>query len=120
MAGAEAAFDVLSDPVRLPDYVPTLELVESIAIDGELDPDEELAERDGAPAAGFVADRATRRIAWGRPGDAYGGSIAVAEGTASTSGVTIRLRTRDDVDPDEVNRVLDQAVAGVRRVLLRR
>ena len=57
---------------------------------------------------------------WGRPGGDYGGSIDVAVGTAHTSAVTIRLRTRDDVDEAEVTSVFDQTVANVRRLLLGR
>jgi len=82
--------------------------------------DADLRERDGAPDAGFVADRKTRRIEWGRPGSDYGGSIVVAAGTTNTSSVTIRLHTRDDADAEEVTRVFDQEVANIRRLLLGR
>ena len=120
MAGADAAFDFLSDPVRLPDYVPTLRLEESIAIDGAADADTDEADRVAAPEAGFTADRATRHIAWGRPGEAYGGSIDVAEGTTNTSSVTVRVRTRDQADPDAVIRLFDETVANIRRLVSRR
>jgi hypothetical protein len=120
MSGADVAFEFLSDPVRLPEYVPTMRLEDSTAVEGELDVDADLRERDGAPDAGFVADRKTRHIEWGRPGSDYGGSIDVAQGTTNTSGVTIRLHTRDDADADEVNRVFEQAVANIRRLLLGR
>jgi hypothetical protein len=118
--GADAAFDILSDPVRLPEYVPTLRLEDSIAVEGDLDVDADVRERGGAPEAGFVADRPTRRIEWGRPEHDYGGSIVVAEGTTNTAGVTIHLHTRDDADADEVTRLFDQAVANIRRLLSRR
>jgi len=117
LTGAETAFDFLSDPVRLPEYVPTVRLEESIAVEGELDVDADLASRGGAPGAGFVADRATRHIAWGRPEHGYGGSIDVREGTANTASVTVRLHTRDDADGEEVARVFDQAIANIRRAL---
>lgn len=117
MAGADRAFAFLSDPVRLPDWVSIMRLEDSIAVEGELDVDADVAERDGAPAAGFVADSRSRHIEWGRAGDDYGGSIDVAEGTPNTSSVTLRLRTRDDADPDEVARVFEQTVANIRRVL---
>lgn len=97
-----------------------MRLEDSIAVEGELDPDADLAERDGAPEAGFIADRATRRITWGRPGADYGGSMSVEPGTSSSCSVTIRLRTRDDADADEVGRVMDQAVSSLRRLLVRR
>ncbi|HYH91605.1 MAG TPA: hypothetical protein VD763_00475 [Candidatus Saccharimonadales bacterium] len=117
LAGADAAFEFLSDPVRLPSYVPNLRLEDSTAVEGELDVDADLAARTGAPEAGFVADRATRRIDWGRDGDPYGGSIVVSEGTTNTSSVTVRLRTRDDADAAEVQRVFDEAVANIRRLV---
>ncbi|HEX2753961.1 MAG TPA: hypothetical protein VHM48_00770 [Candidatus Limnocylindrales bacterium] len=120
MVGADAAFDFLADPVRLPEYVPTMRLEDSTAVEGELDVDADLRERGGAPDAGFVADRPTRRIEWGRPGSDYGGSIVVAAGTTNTADVTIRLRTRDDANVEEVSRVFDQAISNIRRLLLRR
>jgi hypothetical protein len=122
MTGADAAFDILSDPVRLPEYVPTVQLVDSIAIEGEADADAgpELAERDGAAEAGFVADRKTRTISWGRPDHDYGGSISVATGTTNTAGVTVRLHTRADADVEEVTRIFDQAVSNIRRLLVPR
>ncbi len=119
-AGADAAFDFLADPIHLPEYVSTMRLEDSTAVEGELDPDADLAERAGAPDAGFVADRATRRITWGRPGADYGGSMTVEPGTSSSCTVTIRLRTRDDADADEVARIVDQAVSSLRRLLVRR
>src|SRR5437763_17022829 len=109
MADAEAAFDVLSDPVRLPEYVPPLELEDSIAIEGEADADADLRERDGAPEAGFVADRKTRTITWGRPEHDYRGSIEIAAGTTSTANITVRLHTRADSDAEAVGRVFDQS-----------
>ena len=115
--GADRAFDYLADPVHLPEYVSTLRLDDSTAVDGELDVDADLGERGGAPGAGFVADRATRRISWGRADGPYGGSIEVTTGTTNTSGVTLRLHTRDDTDAAEVTRIFEQAVASIRRVL---
>ncbi len=120
MVGADKAFDFLADPMRIPDYVSTMTLEDSIAVEGELDVDADLKERDGAPDAGFVADRKTRRIDWGWPGADYGGSIEVAKGTTNSSGVTIHLRIRDDADADAVTRVLDQTVSNIRRMLLAR
>lgn len=120
MAGADAAFELLSDPVRLPEYVPTLRLTDSTAVEGELDVDADLAERDGAPDAGFAADRKMRHMAWGHSGDAYGGSIDVSAGTTSTASVTIRLRTRDDAGAAEVVQVMDQAATSIRRMFIGR
>lgn len=115
--GADRAFAYLADPVRLPEYVSTVHLEDSTAVEGELDVDADLADRGGAPTAGFVADRATRRIDWGRPERGYGGSIEITPGTTNTAGVVLRLHTRDDADADAVIRIFDQTVANIRRVL---
>jgi carbon monoxide dehydrogenase subunit G len=117
MTPPEAAFDILSDPVRLPEYVPTLRLEDSIAIEGEADADAVMAKRDGAPEAGFAADRKTRTMTWGRPEHDYHGSITVTDSTSSTANVTVRLHTRDDADAEAVGRVFDQSVASIRRIL---
>ena len=117
MARADAAFDALSDPVRLPEYVPTMQLVDSIAIEGEADADADIEERDGAPEAGFVADRKTRTITWGRPEHDYAGSIAIRESTPSTSDIIVRLHTRDDADAAAVDRMFEGAVSSMRRML---
>jgi hypothetical protein len=106
--------------MSLPEYVPTMQLVDSVAVEGELDVDADLRERDGAPAAGFVADRRMRHIEWGRPDRDYHGSIDVAEGTTNTSAISLRLHTRDDADGPEVTRIFDQAVANIRRLLMGR
>jgi hypothetical protein len=119
MAGADAAFDVLSDPKRLPDYVATMQLEDSISVEGELDLDADLTERDGAAEAHFFADKATRRLEWSSPAGDYGVSIAVSEGTSRTSGVTIQLHTPNDADPQEVQRMFDRTVLDIRRLLSR-
>jgi hypothetical protein len=106
--------------MTLPEYVPTMQLVDSIAVEGELDVDADLRERDGAPDAGFVADRKTRHIEWGRPDRDYHGSIDVAEGTTNTCAITVGLHTRADADVAEITRVFDQAVANIRRLLMGR
>jgi hypothetical protein len=116
MAGADAAFDILSDPVRVPDYVSIVRLEDSTAIDGEADVDAGLADRDGAPGVAFVADRKTRRITWGDPGGDYGGSITVSVGTTNTSRVTLELHTRDDADDAAVDRVFERAISDIRTV----
>ena len=120
MTGADTAFDFLSDPVRLPEYVAPIRLEDSTAVEGDLDVDADLRERDGAPGAGFVADRAARTITWGRPDRDYGGSITVAERTTRTADVTIRLHTREEADADEVNRVFERTIATIRRLLMGR
>lgn len=117
MAGADRAYEFMSDPMYLADFVPIVELEDSVAVDGEMDVDAELAERGGAAHAGYVADAKTRRIEWGRPEADYGGSIAVLEMTPNTSRVTLTLHTRPDADAAEVTRVFEATIANIRRVL---
>jgi hypothetical protein len=114
--GADAAFAYLADPSRLGEYVPTMTHVESIAIDGELGDDPDPEAGTAGHQARFVADSASRRIEWGS-GDAYRGSATVSPGTASTSQVVLRLHFGDEVDTPEVDRLLDEAMRNVRRLL---
>ncbi len=116
LAGADVAFAVLADPTRVPEYVSTVRLENTTAVDGDLDVDADVATRDGAPDAGFKADRGTRTISWGRPGSDYGGSMVVTPGGTTSCNVTIRLRVRDDADTEAVTRVLEQSVSSIRRV----
>ena len=116
MAGADRVFDLLSDPVRLPDYVPTLTLEESTAIEGDADADADLAARDGAPAASFIADRRTRTITWRLPERPSGGSIAIAERTRNIADVAIRVEVGAEDDRAAVERVLDDVVSNIRRL----
>lgn len=117
LTGAERAFEFLADPSRLPDYVSTIRLEDSTAVEGELDIDADIAGRDGAAEAGFTTDRSTRRIEWGRPDSDYGGSIVVTVGTTNSAGVTVRLHTRDDADVAEVTRIFEQTVSNIRLAL---
>jgi len=107
--GADAAFAYLADPVHLPDYLPTVAHVESIAIDGADDPE---TEAGGEPTR-FLPDAGARRIEWGRPESGYEGSFAVEPGTTSTCQVTIRLRLRDDALAEEIERMLVQAARSI-------
>jgi hypothetical protein len=115
--GVEEAFDFFADPANLPLYVPTVRLEEAVAVDGdpEAAPDPELGSA-GAQAR-FVPDRKAHRIEWGIAGEDYGGSIEVVPGTASSSDVTIRLHTRDDVDEAEVRQMIEQVVRTIGRHL---
>lgn len=107
--GADAAFAYLANPVHLPDYLPTVAHVDSIAIDGADAPD---AEATGEPTR-FFPDARARRIEWGVPGSGYEGSFAVEPGTTSTCQVTIRLRLRDDAPTEEIERMLAQAARSI-------
>lgn len=115
--GVEEAFDFFADPANLPLYVPTVKLEEAVAVDGDpaAEPDPELGK--GEPVAHFLPDRKAHRVEWGLPGGEYGGSIEVRQGTASSSDVTIRLHTRDDVDADQVKQMVEQVVRTLGRHL---
>lgn len=117
--GADRAFAFFADPQRLPDYVTTMRLEDTTVVDG--DPaarsEAETHGRHHASEARFFADRTARRVEWGLPGGDYAGSITVSAGTASTSGVTIRLHIRDDAGTAEVEKALDQAVRNIQRLL---
>jgi Polyketide cyclase / dehydrase and lipid transport len=115
--GADAAFAYLSDPDHAPEYVSAMTLVDSIAIDGELPPEAEERDRDAAPEVRFLADAAARRVEWGLGGADYSGSMSVTPGTTSTSQITLRLHLRDDADPGAVERMLDQTVRNLQRLL---
>lgn len=107
--GADAAFAYLADPVHLPDYLPTVAHVESIAIDGADEPD---AGATGEPTR-FFPDAGARRIEWGVPGSGYEGSFTVEPGTTSTCQVTIRLRLEDGAPAEEIERMLAQAARSI-------
>jgi hypothetical protein len=115
--GADAAFAFLADPQRLPEYVATMTHVDSTAVDGKLVVEAEVEGRQEAGVAHFFADAAARRIEWGRPGTDYAGSATVTPGTSSTSQVTIRLHTRGDANAPEIDRVLDQTMRNLQRLL---
>ena len=115
--GADAAYAFFADPLRIPEYVPTMVHVETIAVDGaDLGRGRPRRERDSHEAR-FFADGAARRVEWGRPGHRLRGLDQVAQGTASTCQVTVRLHTRDDVDAAGVDRMLDEALRNIRRAV---
>ena len=116
MAGADPVFEVLADPVRLPTFVPVLTLEDSTAIEGDADADADLAARDGAPAAEFIADRRTRTITWRLPTHTHGGTIAVMERTANIADVALTVDIGDDADSEAIGKLLDQVVANIRRL----
>lgn len=109
--GADAAFAVLADPLRIPEYVPLVAHVESTAEDGT----------EPAPASAretrFFADAAARVVEWGDRGAAYSGSMTIEPGTASTSQLTVRLHVRDDADRARIEEYMDQAARKLRLLL---
>ena len=120
-AAPDVAFDFLSDPLHLPDYVATMTHVGSDADEGELHVEADVQGRHESGEARFAVDRRTRRVEWGRPGADYGGSITVSAGdTDGTSQVAITLHTHDDANRAEIETVLDQTVRNIGRRLLGR
>ena len=117
--GADTAFELFADPQRLPEYVTTMKLEETTAVDGDLQAEPEAGRlgRREVSEAQFLADRGARRVEWGLPGSDYSGWIAVAADTPSTSRITINLHLRDDAGTDAVERVLDQTIRNIQRLL---
>ncbi len=115
--GADAAFAFLSDPRRVPEYVTAMRFEEAIAVDGDPDAELDVAEVRPVGEARFLADAGTRRVEWGMGDRDYGGSATVSVGTPSTSQVTLRLHVRDDADGAEIERMLDQTVRNLQRLL---
>ncbi|HEU0242288.1 MAG TPA: hypothetical protein VFQ75_00190 [Candidatus Limnocylindrales bacterium] len=115
--GVEDAFDFFADPANLPLYVPTVTLEEAIAVDGDPEAAPDAEAGSAGPQATFVPDRKEHRITWSLPGDDYAGSIEIRQGTPSSSDLTIRLHTRDDVDADQVRQMIEQVVRTLGRHL---
>lgn len=115
--GADAAFAFLAEPERLPSWVPVMTLVEATAVEGELHVEAEVEGRQETGQARFVPDRSRRSLEWGRDGRDYSGSLVVEPGTASTCRVVLRLHLPDDRDPAATERVLDQAMRNLGRLL---
>ena len=115
--GPDEAFEFFANPANLPLYVPTVQLEEAIAVDGDPDAEPDAEAGSTGELARFLPDRKARRVEWGVPGGDYGGSIEVAQGTASSSDVTIRIHTRDDVDGEQVKQMIEQVVRTLGRRL---
>jgi hypothetical protein len=65
--------------------------------------------------ATFAADRAGRRLEWGRAGSEYRGWLQVRpNGAAGTSTVTIHLHTKSDTDRASVEGAIDATMANIR------
>jgi hypothetical protein len=114
--GADAAFARLADPLLVGQYVPLVAHAGSDAEDG-VPADGEAIRPEGLGVIRFHPDFAARRLEWGEPGAAYSGSMTIAAGTASTSQLTIRLHTRDDLDRAKVEAFVEEAARNLRRVL---
>ena len=114
--GADAAFARLADPLLVGQYVPLVAHAGSDAEDG-VPADGEAIQPEGLGVIRFHPDVAAHRLEWGEPGAAYSGSMTIAAGTASTSQLTIRLHTRDDLDRAKVEAFVEEAARNLRRVL---
>ncbi len=115
--GPDEAFEFFADPANLPLYVPNVKLEEAIAVDGDPDAAPDAEAGSTGPQARFLPDRGNHRVEWGLPGDTYGGSIEIRQGTPSSSDLTIRLHTGDDVDADQVRQMLEQVARTLGRLL---
>jgi hypothetical protein len=114
---ADAAFDFLADPGRLPTWVVGMTLDDAIAIEGDPKLQDEGEARPEAPEARFFPDRAARRVEWGLPGGEYAGEVQVQPMMAGMSTVTIRLHLPDNGDAAAIDKALDQTVKNLQRQL---
>jgi hypothetical protein len=100
-----------------------MELIDTDAEEGEAAAEAEAAsgKEPGTPGAPtFVPDAGERRVTWGSPASGYAGSLTVEAATSASSRITIRLHVRDDADPSEIEKLLDQAIRNLQRRLLAR
>ena len=111
MVPADAAYTFISDPANLASFVSAMEHVETdVAEEGDLPPpDGELAR--------FFADARTGTVEWSAPGAGFELSIALEQGTTRTSRITVTLRAGDDADAATLERMADDIVSTLRRVL---
>ena len=114
---ADAAFDRLAEPAQLPLWLVGIRFDDAIAVDGDPNQQDEGEAAPTAPAARFLADRRTRRIEWAAPSGEYSGTLEIQRMLPGMSAVTIRLTTRDDVDPSAADRALDAALKHLQRRL---
>jgi hypothetical protein len=114
---ADAAFDLLAEPARLPLWLVGVRLDDSIAVDGDPARQEVGDGAPQAPPARFVVDRHARRVEWAAPGDEYSATLEVKPMLAGMSAVTVRLHARDAVDVPRAEQALDAAVKALGRRL---
>lgn len=115
-AAPDAVFGVLADPRNLPRYVATM-------VDAEPEQGSRVhvaADVQGRHEEGdadFRTDAAARRMEWSGAGQSgYRGRLEVAAaGDGST--VTIALHVVHDADGGEIDRVLDETVANIERLV---
>jgi hypothetical protein len=115
-AGPEDAFRFLADPGNLPRYIARMVLAEP----GEGERLRVAAEVEGRHEEGdarFWTDPSRRRVEWGaEEGSGYRGWLQVSEASEGAA-VTIHLHVEHGDDEAEINRVLDETVMNVERLL---
>ncbi|HZU11513.1 MAG TPA: SRPBCC family protein [Chloroflexota bacterium] len=115
-ASPDDAFRVLADPRNLPRYVATMTTSEPTGAD-RLHVAADVEGRHEEGDARFRADREQRRMEWGGESSrGYRGWIQVA-GAGDGASVTIHLFVEHTGDEEEINRVLDESVGNIRRLL---
>jgi uncharacterized protein YndB with AHSA1/START domain len=115
-AGPEEAFQFLADPANLPRYVATMRLATPDSGD-RLHVAAEVQGRHEEGDTCFRADASRNCIEWGAgEGAGYGGWLQVSPSSGGSS-VTIHLHVQHDHDEAEINRVLDETVANIERLL---
>lgn len=115
-ADPDDTFRFLADPANLPRYVASMSLARPEQGD-QLRVAAEVQGRHEEGDAHFSADSTQRRIAWGAEGSSgYRGSIDVTEADGG-SAVLIRLHIEHAHDESEINRVLDETVSNIERLL---
>lgn len=112
----ERAFMFLADPANLPRYV--AEMVLAQPEDGErLRVAAHVEGRHEEGDARFHTDPFRRYMEWsGEPSSSYRGSLQVSE-SGTGSSVTIRLHDERDENALEINRVLDETMKNIERLL---
>ena len=115
-AAADAAFEFLTDPSNLPQYVATMVKAEPLS-GGLLRVAADVQGRHEEGDAQIRVDRAGRRMDWSGPSESgYSGWLQVsASGDASS--VTIHIDVANDQDEAEIDRVLDETAANLQRLL---
>ena len=107
------AYDYLSDPSHLPDFIATMSSARQAGPDGLLHVTAEVHGRHEEGDAAFRADPGSRTISWGDAAADYHGSIQVHALDQTTSSAHLALHTRDDAERRGVERALDMTMANL-------
>lgn len=109
-------FRFLAEPSNLPRYVARMSQARPETGD-RVHVAADVQGRHEEGDAHFRADPVGRRLEWGAQGTGgYGGWLQVADAPGG-AGVTIHLHVQHDEDESEINRVLDETVANIERLL---